>query len=145
MALLLTVLHQAASQTTTEASRATTLPAMVDIRLARTTQFTMGCGLLWQGTIFNHGTCPLITVHMFCAQKTSLDRSSRFVKMCHDQKSSILCSYVLRSTGTSFDCSICTLGSSCSGDTVLAGKYASVNVGVLLYVCFFQDGVGVAA
>ena len=65
----------------------TTLPAILDMPLAQTPQFTIGCGLHWQGTIFNHGTCPLITVHMLCAQKTSLDRSPRFVKTFHEKKS----------------------------------------------------------
>ena len=37
---------------------------------------------------FNHETCLLITVHMLCVQKTSLDRSPRLVKTFHEKNTS---------------------------------------------------------
>ena len=60
----------------------TTCFAILDMPLAQTPQFTMRCGLHWQVAILNQQkTCPLITVHMLCAQKTSFDNSPRFAKI----------------------------------------------------------------
>ena len=97
--------------------------ATLDMSLARTLQFSIVCVLQWQSTIFQSRNMFLITEHMLCAQKTSVDRSPRNGKAFHENKFYVLViGYVLHSQGTTLDSSMCIWRISFCGVIVLACK-----------------------